>query len=158
MIIGVKYTEVFEGTYFRLDKPELELPLRIQFEIRASSVRSLLLQRSVELGGTVTARDLCDQASLSGTVGFKISARRVPYEFWFQTEGARVRFLGEKDIHPVWPRESLEVLSASIFRESGAEFARARVRYRTESQLWNTLKSLRVTRTRSVSRPFASKR
>jgi hypothetical protein len=143
--IGVEYTEAFAGSFYYLEKPEVEIPINVKFTIHARSLRAFLSQRSVTLRGMISSPSFGEnEASLTGTVGFKMSARRVPYEFWFQsgTQG-RLRFLGEKDIHIVWPRESIELLTASLFDEYGAELGRARLRFDLRREAWNTLRSVR---------------
>jgi hypothetical protein len=144
MMLGLEYGETFRGSFFYLDAPEQEHPFAVAFVIRANSVRALVRERAVELSGTVLASPLGEEVRLRGTVGFKVSARRVPYEFWFETKRGQMRFLGEKDIHPVWPRDSLELLTASIFDVEGKEIARARLRYETRREMWNTIRSLRL--------------
>jgi hypothetical protein len=147
-MIGLEYTERYEGTFYFLNAPEVEYPMHAVFRVRARAWRNLVRQRSVELSGSLSAAEMCDDAQVSGTVGFKVSTRRIPYEFWFfaTRPGAteKLRFLGEKDIHMIWPKDSVELLIASIFDESGAEIARARLRYRLKEEIWNTVKSLRV--------------
>jgi hypothetical protein len=148
MILGLEYTERYEGTFYFLNAPATEYAMRALFRVRARAWRNLVRQRSVELGGALWAGEMCEDAQVSGTVGFKISTRRIPYEFWFFANRSgtaeKLRFLGEKDIHVVWPKDSAELLVASIFDESGAEIARARLRYRLKSEIWNTVKSMRL--------------
>jgi hypothetical protein len=148
MILGLEYAERYEGTFYFLNAPETEYPMRAAFRVRARAWRNLVRERSVELSGTLSAGELCEEAPITGTVGFKVSTRRIPYEFWFfaTRSGAaeKLRFLGEKDIHMVWPRDSVELLVASIFDESGAEIARARLRYRLKEEIWHTVKSMRL--------------
>jgi hypothetical protein len=143
--IGLEYTEAFTGTLYYLEKPEVEIPIQVKFTVHARSLRAFLSQRAVALRGAIYSPSFGeDEASLTGTVGFKISARRVPYEFWFQSQTmGRLRFLGEKDIHLVWPRESIELLTASLFNELGVELGRARLRFDLRREAWNTLRSLR---------------
>lgn len=144
MNLGVEYRENYQGSFFFLDQPEKEFALSAQFLVHARAARSLVRERYVDLSGALTAEGLCSDAAVTGSVGFKVGTRRIPYEFWFTTVMGKMRFLGEKDIHFVWPKDSVELLVASIFDEIGTEVARARMRYRLRHEAWNTVKSLRL--------------
>lgn len=144
MSLGFRYVESYAGLFHDLDAPTLDRPMRLSVTVRGDELGDVLKTRSARIVGTIEAEGLATHASIDGTVGFKISARRIPYEFRFRgDDGADYRFLGEKDLQVVWVKESIGLLPASIFDAQGREIARARLHFRIKEDGLHALRSLR---------------
>jgi hypothetical protein len=154
MQFGLAFRERFEGSYYWLDAPLDEHPMRVDMQIHLDRIEHGIWYRRGRIEGEVIMHGLTDGAAeIDGVAGVKVRSRRIPYEFSFRARGRAFRFLGEKDLHPAWLRDSVEVITASLFDEVGEELARAKLRFPAHRQLFSFLRSARVSRARSEQNP-----
>jgi hypothetical protein len=143
--VRLSYKEHHEGTLFWLEKPLLEHRITLDLEVRFDDLGRGLWNREGRIVGHISIDACARRAPIEGSLGLKISSRRIPYEFRFRDDaGSAFRFLGEKDLRLASVRESVEQLSASLFDASGVERARLALRFAWATQAWPSLRSVRL--------------
>lgn len=125
---GFQFSETMSGTYVRDGQ---ERPFTFSATARAASGWQFLRDRRAELQGTVDADGLAAGAHLEGTLTIDpLVGRIIRYEFDFLGEdGRRYRFVGQKDVKPTQPVESMTTLPAEVLDESGNVHAQANVKF-----------------------------
>ncbi len=145
MGLGFELREGFSGTYYRLDRPLEDRAITISLRLGVDGLRRFAKDRCMKAEGTIIAEELADQGRpLEGTAAMKLfDERRVPYDLAFEGDDGRwYRLRGQRDFF-VHDARSLTVLPASIYDDTGAEIARAVMRFDPRTELPAFVKSFR---------------
>jgi hypothetical protein len=133
------------GTYFLLADPTTEKPMHFTVSVRAKGLASFAREPVASIQGDVSLEGFADDASLDGTLAFRLhDQRRLIYEFRFEANDRRVyRFRGQKDVTPLAPIESFTTLPGSIYDDGSKEMGRATVHFDLRGDLKKFLRSFR---------------
>lgn len=115
---GFQFTESLHGT-FRYEGEERSIGFQVT--ARANSVWQFLHDRRAELEGTIDAQGLAEQAPLRGTLVIDpLVGRVIRYDVAFDGLNDRsYHLIGQKDINPTHPVESLTTLPVEISEIGG---------------------------------------
>jgi hypothetical protein len=143
---GLSFRETMHGTLWRLDAPIRESAVDVTLEVRSDDLRVLARDRTLQLRGTIDVEGLATNATVEGTLGFKLAPeRRLPYRIRFQSDdGESYELSGQKEWLPVAPIASITTLPASLYDASGQEVARATLRFDVRVEGWHLLRSFRL--------------
>jgi hypothetical protein len=143
---GLSFTEVLSGHYWRLDAPVDERAMRLELRGTIPDPAVFLRDKTLLLRGTIDAEQLASAQKIEGTVHFKLLAeRRIPYRCTFRgDDGKRYELFGDKEWNGLAPLESITLLAASLYDESGEEMARATLRFDLRADWSRWLASARV--------------
>jgi hypothetical protein len=143
---SLSYRESMTGNYWRLDAPTDERAITVSFEASARDLVAFARDRTWRLRGTIDAERLASGREMEGTLAFKLfEERRVPYRFTFRgDDGRRYELWGQKEWRGVAPLESMTILPASLYDESGQELARATLRFDLWADLGWWIRSFRL--------------
>lgn len=144
--LGFSLSESLSGTYYRLDDPLVDRPIAITLRLSVDEMRRFLRDRRIEIEGRIVADGLAAEGRpIFGSLRWKLhDERRIPYDLEFQgDDGVHYRLRGQRDFFVHDPQGSLTTLSATIYDGSGAEFARAMLRFDPRRELTPLLKSFR---------------
>jgi hypothetical protein len=143
---GFSFRETMSGSYWRLETPTDERALSFTIDARAKSIRRFARDKTWTITGTVDAEGMATRQPLEGTLTFRLlDERRLPYRFSFTgDDGKRYELSGQKEWSGLAPVESMTLLPASLYDASGAELARATLRFDVRSDLGSWLKSFRI--------------
>jgi hypothetical protein len=116
--LGFQFTETMSGKFQR---DGAERRLSFQCTARAESVWQFLHDHKVAIDGFVEAEGLAANRALAGTIVIDpIGQRIIRYEFDFTgDDGKPYRFLGQKDITPAHPVESMTSLHGQLTGPDG---------------------------------------
>jgi len=130
-MLGFHFDETMSGTFTPEGRDEAPRPLTFTVKVRAASLLRHLRTRSAALEGYVDADGLASHAVLAGTIFIDpLLSRRIRYEFGFTGDDGRAyRFVGQKDVTPSRPIESMTTLPGEITDEAGQRVATALVHF-----------------------------
>jgi hypothetical protein len=154
---GFELSESLSGSWYRLDDPTTDRAIRYTLKLGVAGLRRFMKERKLEAKGTIfieglaegevdSARGITEPGRpLFGTIVWRlIDEKRVPYDLELQgDDGKHYRLRGQRDFFLHDAVDSLTILPASIYDESGAEIGRATLRYDPRMALPATLKSIR---------------
>jgi len=146
MGLGFELSESASGSYYRLDEPMRDRAIRISLRLEVDGLRRFARDRKLLAEGTVVAEGLAEQGKpLSGTLAWKLfDEKRVPYDLAFEGDDGKVyRLRGQRDFEVHDVVDSLTILPASLYDESGEEIARATLRFDPRQELPQLFKSFR---------------
>ena len=143
---GLSSTEVLSGHYWRLDAPVDERAMRLELCGTIPDAAVFLRNKTLLLTGTIDAEQLATAQKIEGTVHFSLlGERRIPYRCTFRgDDGKRYELFGDKEWNGLAPLESITLLAASLYDESGEEMARATLRFDLRADWSRWLASARV--------------
>jgi hypothetical protein len=147
---GFELSESLSGSWYRLDDPTTDRAIRYTLKLGVAGLRRFMKERKLEAKGTIFIEGLAEGQvdegrPLFGTIVWRlIDEKRVPYDLELQgDDGKHYRLRGQRDFFLHDAVDSLTILPASIYDESGAEIGRATLRYDPRMALPATLKSIR---------------
>lgn len=150
MAFGFELSESLSGSWYRLDDPTTDRAIRYTLRLGVAGLRRFLKERKLEARGTIFIEglaegDVDEGRPLFGTLVWRlIDEKRVPYDLELQgDDGKHYRLRGQRDFFLHDAVDSLTILPASIYDESGAEIGRATLRFDPRTELPATLKSIR---------------
>lgn len=150
MAFGFELRESLSGSWYRLDDPTTDRAIRYTLVLGVSGLRRFLKERKLEAKGTIFIEGLAEGEvdegrPLFGTIVWRlIDEKRVPYDLELQgDDGKHYRLRGQRDFFMHDAVDSLTILPASIYDESGTEIGRATLRFDPRTELPTTLKSIR---------------
>jgi nucleoside-diphosphate-sugar epimerase len=140
---GFGFGEVLEGHW--TDASGREREMKLDLDIEFPPIPRFARRAQGNLDGTVWVRGLAAHVPLHGTIQFPLWGQgRIVYEFGFVGDADEVyRFYGHKDLIPMHPLRSLEVLEGALVNGRGREVGRARLSFSMKEQLVPLLMSLR---------------
>jgi hypothetical protein len=146
MGFGFTFSESFSGSYYRLDEPFTDRAIRIRLDLGVDGLRRFLRDRRVEAEGRIVAEGLAEEGRpLFGSVHWKLhDERRIPYDLEFEgDDGGHYRLRGQRDFFVHDAKGSLTTLPASLYDTTGAEVARATLRFDLRTELGPLVRSFR---------------
>lgn len=146
MLPGLAFREAMSGRYWRLDAPENERAIAMTIDAYARDLSDLARDRTFSVTGTIDVDGIASKRPLEGTVALKfVQAGRVHYRLAFRgDDGRRYELGGQKEWSGLAPIHSLTLLDATLYGESGEEFARATLRFDERADWVTWLKSFRL--------------
>ena len=146
MAFGLSFREWLTGSYWRLDAPTDERAIDVTLEASVADVGGALRDPTFGLAGTVDAEGLASGQSLRGSVGLRLfDEQRIPYRIAFRgDDGRRYELSGQKEWAPLMPLDSVTLLAASLYDDTGEEIGRATLRFDLRADWLRWLKGLRV--------------
>lgn len=148
-MLGFELRESFSGSYYLLDEPLRDHALRIDLELGAFGLRRFVRDRKVEATGRVFAERLAERTEggvpLFGSLTMKLfDEKRIPYDLSFEGDDRRTyRLRGQRDFFMHDAVDSLTILPASLYDDTGVEIGRAVLRFDPKTELPALLKSFR---------------
>lgn len=150
MAFGFELTESLSGSWYRLDDPMTDRAIRYTLKLGVAGIRRFMKERKLEARGTIFIEGLAEGEvdegrPLFGSLVWRlIDEKRVPYDLELQgDDGKHYRLRGQRDFFLHDAVDSLTILPASIYDESGEEIGRATLRFDPRTELPATLKSIR---------------
>jgi hypothetical protein len=149
MGLGFELEEELSGSYYRLDEPFKDLAMSVALGVGINGVRRFLRDRKMEARGTIFAEGLATRAiagaPLHGTLTMRLfDEKRIPYDLSFEGDDGRTyRLRGQRDFFLHDAVDSLTILPASLYDDTGDEIARAMLRFDPKTELGPFLKSFR---------------
>ncbi len=146
MRLGFHFTQSMTGAYHFLDTPTDERSIRFTITARADSVPRFVLDKVVEVTGTLDMEAFATARPLGGTLRLKlIEDRRLRYDLTFTADDGKPYVLrGEQDVMLIAVVDSLTTLPASLYDAAGRELARALLRFDLQRDFGTLLKSIRI--------------
>jgi hypothetical protein len=148
--IGFEVCESLSGSWYRLDDPTTDRAIRYTLKLGVAGLRRFMKERKLEARGTIFIEGLAEGEvdegrPMFGTIVWRlIDEKRVPYDLELQgDDGKHYRLRGQRDFFFHDAVDSLTILPASIYDESGAEIGRATLRFDPRTELPKSLKSIR---------------
>ena len=125
---GFHFRETMSGTYTR---DGVDRPMRFTVTARAGSLLAHLRDRKARLDGEVTMEGFATARPLDGELTIDpILGKLIRYEFTFAADdGARYRFLGQKDVTLKDPVGSMTTLPGQILALDGKQIATAHLTF-----------------------------
>ena len=148
-MLGFELRESLSGSWYRLDDPLHDRAIWFRHRIGTTRLRRFLRDRRLEALGAIWVEGLAERepsgCTLEGSLDWRLlDERRIPYDLRFEGDDGKVyRLRGQRDFFVHDAIDSLTVLPASIFDETGAELGRATLRFDARRELPATLKSIR---------------
>ena len=150
MAFGFELSESLSGSWYRLDDPTTDRAIRYTLKLGVAGLRRFMKERKLEAKGTIFIEGLAEGDGdegrpLFGSIVWRlIDEKRVPYDLELQgDDGKHYRLRGQRDFFLHDAVDSLTILPASIYDESGEEIGRATLRFDPRTELPSTLKSIR---------------
>jgi hypothetical protein len=149
MGLGFELAEALSGSYYRLDEPFKDRAMSVALGVGINGVRRFLRDRKMEARGTIFAEGLATRAiagaPLYGTLTMRLfDEKRIPYDLSFEGDDGRTyRLRGQRDFFVHDAVDSLTILPASLYDDTGDEIARAMLRFDPKTELGPFLKSFR---------------
>lgn len=121
---GFHFRETMSGSYRR---DGVERPMRFTVTARAGSLWSHLRDRKAKLDGEVTMDGFASARPLEGEITIDpLLGKLIRYEFTFAADdGARYRFIGQKDVTLKDPVGSMTTLPGQVLALDGKQIATA---------------------------------
>ena len=121
---GFHFRETMSGTYKR---DGVERPMQFTVTARAGSLWSHLRNRKAKLDGEVTMDGFASARPLEGEITIDpLLGKLIRYEFTFAADdGARYRFIGQKDVTLKDPVGSMTTLPGQVLALDGKQIATA---------------------------------
>ena len=121
---GLHFRETMSGTYRR---DGVERPMHFKVTARAGSLLSHLRDRKAKLDGEVTMEGFATARPLDGELTIDpLIGNVIRYEFSFAADdGARYRFVGQKDVTLKDPVGSMTTLPGQVLALDGKQIATA---------------------------------
>jgi hypothetical protein len=145
--LGILYSETLEGSFYPLDAPTLERPMRLALNVRIKSVSDFIRDRTGTVDGSLTMDGFADDVPVSGTIAFRwLDQYRLPYELHFRAnDGSGYRLRGQRNVNLLALEDSMTTLVSSVVDEAGREVMRADLRFDARADMGKLLRSLRLT-------------
>lgn len=150
MAFGFELTESLSGSWYRLDDPTTDRAIRYTLRLGVAGIRRFMKERKLEAKGMIFIEGLAEGEvdegrPLFGSIVWRLlDEKRVPYDLELQgDDGKHYRLRGQRDFFLHDAVDSLTLLPASIYDESGTEIGRATLRFDPRTELPTTLKSIR---------------
>ena len=149
MGLGFQLAESMSGSYYLLDEPFRDHAMRVSLRLGVNGLRRFLRERKIDAKGLVHAEGLATRApegvELTGSLTMKLfDEKRIPYDLSFQGDDGRTyRLRGQRDFFVHAAVDSLTILPASLFDDTGLEIARAVLRFDARNDLGALVKSFR---------------
>ena len=121
---GFHFRETMSGSYRR---DGVERPMQFTVTARAGSLWSHLRDRKAKLDGEVTMDGFASARPLEGEITIDpLLGKLIRYEFTFAADdGARYRFIGQKDVTLKDPVGSMTTLPGQVLALDGKQIATA---------------------------------
>ena len=121
---GFHFRETMSGSYRR---DGVERPMQFTVTARAGSLWSHLRNRKAKLDGEVTMDGFASARPLEGEITIDpLLGKLIRYEFTFAADdGARYRFIGQKDVTLKDPVGSMTTLPGQVLALDGKQIATA---------------------------------
>jgi hypothetical protein len=148
-MLGFELRESLSGTFYLLDQPLVDHPVRVELVLGTSGLRRFVRDRKIDAKGRIFAEHLAARrpggVALFGSLTVKLlDEKRIPYDLGFEgDDGQRYRLRGQRDFFVHDAVDSLTILPASLYDESGLEVGRAVLRFDPKTDLPALVKSFR---------------
>ena len=149
MGFGFELRESFSGSYYRLDDPLRDHAVRVSLRLGVDGMRRFFRERKVDAVGTIFAEQLAerdpDGVPLQGSLTMKLfDQKRIPYDLTFEGDDGRIhRLRGQRDFFVHDAIDSLTLLPASLYDDTGLEIGRAIMRFDPKTELPALMRSFR---------------
>lgn len=142
------FEETMSGSVRFLDGADEPRPLTISLRARSHASWDLARMSDLEIAGQLTAEGFGMRCPLAGTLALHVvPTRRIAYDFEFTADdGCRYRFVGHKRVRIASLRQSMTTLPARILDDAGTLVARVELKFDLERDLWDFLRSFRLSR------------
>lgn len=148
-MLGFELSESLSGSYYLLDAPLVDRAIRFSVRLGVDGLRAFLREKRVGARGVLFAEGLAEGGgegvAAEGAVTVRLfEERRIPYDLSFDADdGRRLRLRGQRDFFVHDMVDSLTMLPASLYDDTGREIGRATLRFDARRELPLTLRSLR---------------
>jgi len=144
-MLGFRFRETMRGAYHLLASPLEERAMEFTIAVRTKGFRRFLREQVAEIEGEVTLEGLAEKKPLTGTLGFKLGEKRLPYGFSFKDDKGKVyRVRGQKDLSLLYLTDSVSTLPLTLFDDTDRELGRAVVRFDLRGDTGKLLRSFRL--------------
>jgi hypothetical protein len=142
----VSFRQSLRGTYWRLDSPEEELALELNFEACFEDVRDHASPKTWALRGSIMADGLASRRDVRGSISPRLFDHgRVFYRMGFMgDDGVPYQICAQQEWSGLAPLDSLTKVDGSLEDGSGTECARLRLRFDPSRAALRFLGTLRV--------------
>ena len=146
MRLGFSFRETMRGSYWRLDAPTFQRAIGFTIDATAPNLVEFARSKNLQVKGTVHAEGITSAGVIEGAVSFRLlSERRIPYRLSFTGEDDRRYVLsGQREWSALGPVDSLTILEAGLYDESGDEVGRVTLRFDLRADLASWMKSFRL--------------
>jgi hypothetical protein len=146
LALGFSFEETMSGSYHLLSSQLDERAISFTLGARVAGIRKFAKDRLARVEGEVYVEKFAEHRPFEGTLALRLlDERRLTYDFTFRgNDGHEYRFHGQKDVTLLSLLETMTTLPASIYDGSGAEIARAVLRFDTRGTLGSFLRSWRL--------------
>jgi len=133
------------GSYWLLDVPTDERSIEVMLEAYTEDVRRVPIDKTLRLRGKIDAERLACGRDFHGTLVFRlIDERRVQYRLFFAGDDGRPYELsGQNEWLGFAPLDSLTLLPATLYDDSGQELGRTTLRFDWRAEWTRSIKSFR---------------
>jgi hypothetical protein len=146
MGIGFELSESCAGSFYLLERPFEDRPIRCSLRLRVDGMRRFLRERRIAIEGVLFADGLAASGrDVAGSLVWKLlDEKRVPYDLAFQGDDGRPYHLrGQRAFFVHDAAGSLTTLPASLYDDRDAEIGRAMLRFDPRTELPELLRSFR---------------
>ena len=134
------------GTVRTATEPGERRPFSFSLHARSRGAWDFVRTREVEITGELLAEGFGARCPLTGTLGLDVLLTgRLPYDFTFTADDGRsYRFTGEKVVKLGSLRRSMTVLPGRVLDDAGEVVGTAEVTFDLDRDLWEFLRSFRI--------------
>jgi hypothetical protein len=140
------FRERMRGSYHLLAEPLSDRVAELDLEVSARATRDTLRAPALGAAGTIDLEGFATRRPCEGRVALKIAnEQRIPYDLHFTADDGRpYQLFAQRDLSVPKLADALTTLNASVCDESGAEVARAVLRFDARRELGHLVRSIRV--------------
>jgi len=130
-----------------LARPLEDRVANVALAVSVQRVRDFVRSPVLSVMGEISLEGFATKRPCEGTIALKIAnEQRIPYDLRFRADdGQSCQLYGQRDLSVPKLADALTTLPASVCDESGREIGRAVLRFDPKNELWELLRSIRVT-------------
>jgi hypothetical protein len=142
----LSFREHMHGSYHLLSQPLEDRVAELDLRVEARATRQTLRSPALGATGTIELEGFATRRPCEGRVALKIAnEQRIPYDLHFTGDDGRpYQLFAQRDLSVPKLADALTTLNASVCDESGAEVARAVLRFDARRELGQLVRSIRV--------------
>ncbi len=146
-MLGFLYAETMTGSFYPLDAPTLERPMRLTLNVRVRRLSEFLKDGIASVDGSLDLEAFADDVPVTGTLAFRwLDQYRLPYDLAFRAnDGQGYRLRGQRNLNLLALEDSVSTLVSSVYDAAGREVARGDLRFDARKGTLKLLRSLRLT-------------
>ncbi len=143
---GFSFEESLSGSYWRLAAPTDERAIAFRIRTNVDDVANFARTRTWRVDGVIHVEGVAHGSETEGAIVLCwFDERRILYRLAFRGDDGRTYELsGQKEWSSLAPVDSMTLLSASLYDDSGEEFGRATLRFDLRSDAVRWLRSFRL--------------